>query len=40
MGFSQKICLPALAASSIIVACMSVGEQMTTASIAGSFSSA
>ena len=33
MGFSQKMCLPACAASMVNLACVSVDEQISTASI-------
>jgi len=35
IGFSQKMCLPARAAATIRSACVSVGEQMAYASMAG-----
>src|SRR4051794_21282660 len=38
-GFSQKIALPAPAAATISSACVSVGEQMATASTSGALSS-
>ena len=38
MGFSQNTCLPALAAASVKSAWLGVGEQISTTSISGSFS--
>jgi hypothetical protein len=39
IGFSQKTCLPAAAASAISAACVSVLEQITTAASSGRASS-